>query len=237
VAYLVRCRSLHETGWARDTHAHCRLFHRRPDVRWERRVHEQITGPLALAGVPIRLSDVTIHHLGYADPATTARKKERNLALLLAELADRPDDVTTLMRLGSNAYSRQDWAWALDYLQRAFPGLDLWYDDAPELCLMLGRAYIEADDLPGARAAYALGLATQPGPYHEHHFAMAKNFAVVCALIDRDALVAAVERRLDVSGPELRADARDTIDAAIHDAIVEVNPRWARPVPDARPGD
>jgi hypothetical protein len=80
---------------------HIRLFPLRDDIRWTYRVHEQILPALKHAGVPVRWSDVTVRHTGYADPALRARKLDRDTRILCEELNDRPDDPFVLSNLGS----------------------------------------------------------------------------------------------------------------------------------------
>jgi glycosyltransferase involved in cell wall biosynthesis len=63
-------------------------------ARYEGRVHEQIVSPLARARV-----DLHVGHDGYLD-AQLARKRDRNRALLLLDLEDRPDDAYILFQLG-----------------------------------------------------------------------------------------------------------------------------------------
>ncbi|MDX1948598.1 MAG: glycosyltransferase [Pirellulaceae bacterium] len=79
---------------------HCRLFPRMPEVRWGRRVHEQILPSLERAGAAIAQTDVQITHLGYRDPAQVRRKVNRDLRLLRLEYAIDPGDAVTLFNLG-----------------------------------------------------------------------------------------------------------------------------------------
>jgi hypothetical protein len=47
---------------------------------------------LRQAKVPVRWTNLTARHTGYADPAPRARKLERDIRLLTLDLEDRPDD-------------------------------------------------------------------------------------------------------------------------------------------------
>ncbi len=94
---------------------YCRLFRRRPEVRFEGRVHEQIYPSLRRMGGRVIPSELVIEHLGYAlDPDTMARKKRRNLALLELEFAERPQDHFVQFNLGVAWFSMHD-------LERAEP--------------------------------------------------------------------------------------------------------------------
>jgi len=66
-----------------------RVFPRRPEVRFRYRVHEQLCHPPGWAQV---ITPVRIYHWGYEDRGLRQAKARRNLAILLAELQERPDD-------------------------------------------------------------------------------------------------------------------------------------------------
>jgi tetratricopeptide (TPR) repeat protein len=80
---------------------HLRLFRRLPGLRWAFRVHEQLLPSFRERGGQVRRSDVVIHHTGYTDPATRARKLQRDLRLLQLEYAEDPEHPFTLFNLGS----------------------------------------------------------------------------------------------------------------------------------------
>jgi hypothetical protein len=64
-----------------------RLFPNRAEVRFQFPIHEEVNSSLAAAGIPIRDTEIEILHSGYADPATLARKAERNRAIIEQALA------------------------------------------------------------------------------------------------------------------------------------------------------
>jgi GT2 family glycosyltransferase/Flp pilus assembly protein TadD len=101
-AYVLKClcvpRDPGDSGTLVD---HVRLFRRRPDLRWEHRVHEQILGALRRSGAAVRYADVVVRHVGYVDPALRKRKLERDLRLLELERAELGDHPFTLFNLGS----------------------------------------------------------------------------------------------------------------------------------------
>lgn len=81
--------------------SHCRLFPRWPEIRWSRRVHEQVLPSVEHAGCPVMFSQVELLHLGYCDPALLRRKLNRDLRLLRLEHAVAPEDPVTLFNLGA----------------------------------------------------------------------------------------------------------------------------------------
>src|SRR5262249_31707837 len=120
-AYVVRCAcDPSSDGSGGETVVdHIRLFPLREDIRWTYRVHEQILPALRRAKIPVRWTDVTVRHTGYADPARRARKLDRDTKILREELEERPDDPFTLFNLGSITIERRDWSGALGFLQRS----------------------------------------------------------------------------------------------------------------------
>ncbi|WP_343526429.1 glycosyltransferase family 2 protein [Sphingomonas sp.] len=82
-------------------------------VRYEGRVHEQVVSPLPRLRIPL-----AIGHDGY-HAAQITRKKDRNHALLLRDLAEKPDEPYLLYQLGKDAQMRDDHATGCDYYARA----------------------------------------------------------------------------------------------------------------------
>ena len=68
-----------------------RLFPNRPDVRFERPIHEQVNTSLERAGIKIRDTEIAFDHAGYADARLMPAKLERNRALIEAAIAREPD--------------------------------------------------------------------------------------------------------------------------------------------------
>ncbi len=92
-----------------------RLFPRRADIRWERRIHEVINPALDRSGIITKWTNIIVKHTGYVDPVVHERKRQRNLLLLQRELAERPDDPFTYYYLGTLAFERERWKEALGY--------------------------------------------------------------------------------------------------------------------------
>lgn len=122
---------------------HCRLFRRHPQLRWERRVHEQIVTAAEALGHEIVATDIRIQHIGSRDPALSRRKANRNLRLLRLDYAINPSDPVTLYNLGTA------------YRQMGEPGEALVY-----LLGSLKHANAAADWTRGLYAATADVLAT-----------------------------------------------------------------------------
>jgi tetratricopeptide (TPR) repeat protein len=163
-AYVVRCACDPgpDEGASRTVVDHVRLFPRREDVRWTYPVHEQILPALRRAGVPVRWSDVTVRHTGYADPALRRRKLARDEAILAAEQAERPGDPFVLFNLGSIAVEREDWAAALGLLSQSLAGSAPSDSITRKLYALIARCHQALGDPASALASCAAGLAVDP---------------------------------------------------------------------------
>jgi len=74
-----------------------RMFPNRPDLYFERRIHEQIMPSALRIGMTMETRLAVIEHHGYADPATMKKKALRNVNLLIEDYNDsEPDSVTTV---------------------------------------------------------------------------------------------------------------------------------------------
>ncbi|HMC90498.1 MAG TPA: glycosyltransferase, partial [Gemmataceae bacterium] len=124
-AYVMHCVCLPDpvTGAATEVH-HVRLFPNHPDIRWKYRIHEQILPAVRDRGGLPRFTDVVIHHIGYQDASTLARKRERDLRLLLLEHAEQPDDPFTLFNLASTYVDLKRPADALPLLRKSLERSD-----------------------------------------------------------------------------------------------------------------
>lgn len=70
-----------------------RMFPNRPDVRFEKILHEQVTPSALNAGLKLVQVDVVINHVGYQDRSTVREKIKRNSKLLLLEAGYPKDTV------------------------------------------------------------------------------------------------------------------------------------------------
>jgi hypothetical protein len=68
-----------------------RLFPNRPDLRFERPIHEQVNTSLERAGIRIVDTEIVLGHSGYADARMMPAKLARNRAIIAAALAADPD--------------------------------------------------------------------------------------------------------------------------------------------------
>jgi tetratricopeptide (TPR) repeat protein len=139
-----------------------RLFRRDPAVRWEYRVHEQILLAIRRAGHELRRTNVVISHGGYEAPGSSERKLERNLALLLRQDADRPDDPITLYHLGQVYQRLGRAAEAIPMLRRSLEMVPPDYSIRPRLFAAIARAHGSLGQVSEALATCRAGRDDYP---------------------------------------------------------------------------
>lgn len=141
---------------------HCRLFRRHPQVRWARRVHEQIVPSIERLGHQLVCSDVCIQHIGYQDAALYHRKANRNLRLLRMEFAVDPTDPVTLFNLGLENMGLGRYADALTFLLASLKHVRSQADWTRRLYALLCDALVKLDRHSEALAMTRDGLACFP---------------------------------------------------------------------------
>ncbi len=114
-----------EAGLEAVVNAAFRLFRNRPEYRYDGALHEQIQGKVdPHGGSCSRFVGIEILHYGYLDQTTEARKKkDRNMRIVLEEVARKPKDAFTLFNAGVEFQRIDDHTTALDYFSRAFNNL------------------------------------------------------------------------------------------------------------------
>ena len=95
-------QQINEEGKITSSGTQIRFFRNRPDLRYRRRIHEQL---FSTTGRELHLGDVTrdlsIFHTGYQTKALTGGEKNtRNQRLILKELEDHPEDYEMMGYMG-----------------------------------------------------------------------------------------------------------------------------------------
>lgn len=138
---------------------HCRLFRNHPQIRWERRIHEQILPAAERLGHEVVQCDIQITHVGYRDPGLVRRKTNRDLRLLRLEYATDPTDPVTLFQLGGTHMRIGQVAEALTYLLASVKYLGAYRSDwQRRLYQVLGDALAQSNRREEALAILAEGL-------------------------------------------------------------------------------
>ncbi len=78
-----------------------RIFRKKESIKFEGKIHEQITPSIIKSGGKLAKTDITITHLGYAQSDEVMSKKyERNLSLLLEQIKENPNDAYAYYHIG-----------------------------------------------------------------------------------------------------------------------------------------
>ncbi len=113
-----------QAGMGLEAVDHVKLFRNLPELRFDGRMHEQIlTAINRMEGhVRIQATNLYVVHSGSdRSPAGQAKKLERDMRLLLMELAERPEHTFTLFNLGMTQLHLNRPGDAADYLRRSLP--------------------------------------------------------------------------------------------------------------------
>jgi tetratricopeptide (TPR) repeat protein len=143
----------------------CRLFRRDQGVRYEGRVHEEITASLnrRFPRLAVKQAPLLIAHYGYLRLAAhNGEKSTRNRRLLEQALREESDGMYYRYALGVEAFIAEDYAAAAETwapLARLVPPSAGYSGD---LACKLSYALWRCGDWPAAREAAANGLARHP---------------------------------------------------------------------------
>jgi tetratricopeptide (TPR) repeat protein len=92
-----------------------RMFPNRPEIRFERRVHEQMMPSALCLGLVMEQRDAVIEHHGYADHETLKRKARRNIALMLEDYDVAAPDPVTAVEIADSHLLIEEWGEATQW--------------------------------------------------------------------------------------------------------------------------
>ena len=99
---------------------HVKLIRKRPDLRFEGRIHEQILSAIRRAGGEVAWTDIYVTHKHAAlTPQDRLRKFTRDLRILKTDLEERPEHPFVLFNLGMTLADMGEYEQACDYLDRS----------------------------------------------------------------------------------------------------------------------
>lgn len=166
LAFLINIRSpLKDTrGQSAVINAWPRLFRNHPEIRYQGRVHEQLSPSIARLGGTVAATDLVIDHRGYHQDFTDQQAKQaRNLALLRAQLAETPDDPMTLFHLGEALGLGGETAEAAEAYRRALARPDMPAQNAAVAYRGLANCLLRLNDYPGVLEACREAVARDAG--------------------------------------------------------------------------
>ncbi|NSW76819.1 MAG: tetratricopeptide repeat protein [Candidatus Atribacteria bacterium] len=139
---------LDELGHNVMTNYLTRIFRNHPEVRFRRRIHEEVETSLVLLGKKVgRFDEVSIRHHGYRKGTEVNKKvQERNYRILLQELRENPSDVGVLSYLGRTHFLRGEMKIAKAILEKTLRKSSSFNFAVLSACLDLGWIYhLEGD--------------------------------------------------------------------------------------------
>ena len=142
---------------------HVKMFRRHDEIRFTGRIHEQILPAIRKLGGDVEWTDIAVVHSGSdQSPAGRARKHQRDLRLLEAQLAETPDDTFTLFNLGMTLIYSNRPADALNALSRSLQLATPAESHCRKIFALLVQAYMDLGRNATALITCAQGLAHFP---------------------------------------------------------------------------
>ncbi len=170
VAYVMQVHCLgsleeEQAGMGLEAVDHVKLFRNLPELRFDGRMHEQILTAINRMEGHVRIGVTNLHvvHSGSdRSLAGQARKLERDMRLLLLELAERPKHPFTLFNLGMTQLHLNRPGDAADYLRRSLAVSPPHHSHVKKAFALLASAEMRLGRLEQALAACRQGLKFQP---------------------------------------------------------------------------
>ncbi|MGE5670840.1 MAG: glycosyltransferase [Fibrobacterota bacterium] len=131
-----------------------RMFPNRPDLYFERRIHEQIMPSALRIGMKMENRSAVVEHHGYADPATMKKKALRNVQLLLEDYNDSDPDAVTTVEIADSYQLTEDYDAALIWYKRtlAIPNCE---SATPSIA---GHAHLGLGTIYNLRSEYSTAI-------------------------------------------------------------------------------
>lgn len=138
----------------------CRLFRRRPEIRYVGRVHEHVEPSIRALGLELRSSDLIIHHFGHlCSPEELQSKDEFYRRLGRLKVQDAPSDPEAWVELGLQEYEQfKNYPAGIECFKKAL-ALKPSYSCVPSLSL--ANLYVEIG--AESKALELLGNVTMTG--------------------------------------------------------------------------
>jgi len=95
-----------------------RMFPNKPELYFERRIHEQIMPSALRTGMTMQNRDAVIEHHGYADPETMKKKALRNVKLLIEDFDSSAQDSVTTVEIADSYLLTDDLDSAVEWYKR-----------------------------------------------------------------------------------------------------------------------
>lgn len=144
--YKVMIRStMDDDRLIHDSDAH-RLFSNHYGIRFQNRIHEQISYSAHEIGAKEKTSTILLHHIGYDNRHVDLDKKVlRNRKLLIQMAEEIPDSVYVHYTLAQNYGQTNDWMTAVKHLEKALRIKSIAKPMTASIFNVLSEAYLHLD--------------------------------------------------------------------------------------------
>ena len=116
-AFYLRIRNVLPGGFGEQWYQ-LRMFPNHPEIRFERKVHEQVAFAIRRLKIPVFREDVRIDHVGYETPELKRQKAIRNREILLGDLARYRQDPAYVGSIGDSFFITEDFEAAIQWYQK-----------------------------------------------------------------------------------------------------------------------
>ena len=146
-AFIVKNERPGDTG---SEFIQARMFPNRPEIRFERRIHEQMMPSAIRAGLKMEQFPLVIEHHGYADPATLRKKAGRNIELMLQDYDHSHPDPVTAVEIADSYFLVDDLEKSQEWYEHLL-SIKKIVSDSPALA---GQAYMGLGNIFNKRERY-----------------------------------------------------------------------------------
>jgi glycosyltransferase involved in cell wall biosynthesis len=163
LGFVVRNEKPGDTG---TEFIQARMFPNRPDIFFERRIHEQMMLSALRQGLRLVETDIVIEHYGYADPISVNLKARRNIPLLLMEYLDFGPDPIMAIEIADSYSIIAETAEAQSWYEKTLqiPDCESGFPEiASQACLGLGNLRNTAAEYAAAVDYFQKALLLSPG--------------------------------------------------------------------------
>jgi glycosyltransferase involved in cell wall biosynthesis len=116
-AFYLKVRNVRPGGFGEQWYQ-LRMFPNHPEIRFERKVHEQVGFAIKKLKMSAFRVDVRIDHIGYDNPEVKRKKALRNREILLAEIPRYRRDPAYVSSIGDSYFLTEDFEEAIQWYQR-----------------------------------------------------------------------------------------------------------------------
>jgi glycosyltransferase involved in cell wall biosynthesis/thioredoxin-like negative regulator of GroEL len=176
-AYYLSVKSS-SPGEGESTFYQLRLFPKRPGIRFENRVHEQVKLSLERLGIPIEHLAIQIRHTGYENPSVLKGKCERNWSILEEELRQDPHNPILVFNAARTLAGLNRISEAIEYLRKITENPLIQQKEKNfylHVALMLGRYYLQIKDVLQAQKLFE-GLAKEYPDNPLVHYGLGESY-------------------------------------------------------------